>query len=691
MLGNEAVARAAYEAGVTVATAYPGTPSTEITECAAKYGEIYCEWAPNEKVALEVAIGASIAGARAMCAMKHVGLNVAADPLFTASYTGVCAGLVVVVADDPGQHSSQNEQDSRYYGLSAKVPVLEPSDSRECLGFVKSAFEISEAYDTPVIVRLTTRVAHSRSLVEVSDRRPFPLKPYAKNMAKYVMMPAMAKRRHIEVEKRMRRLEAYAETTELNSVESRAAGSQTGESCVAGSCAAESRAGESRAAENRVAGSRAEERPAAENQTGESQAGGSVGAARPIGVITSGMSWQYVREAAASSGIGVEILKLGLVHPLPAEKIRSFAAGRERVLVVEELAPFIEDFAKKSGAQAVGKELFPAVGELSARAVAEALAPAKRASPQPAQSGRSQSPNGQDAQLPAEPQPAQSGRAEPQAAERPQPLEQAALPSRPPVLCPGCPHRSVFYVLRKLKLNVCGDIGCYTLGAMPPLDAMDTCICMGASIGVAHGMDKARGPEFAGRTVAVIGDSTFLHSGVTGLMDVVYNKGNSTVLILDNSITGMTGHQQNPGTGYTIRSEETSRVDLEKLCEALGVRRIRTVDPFDVKGLEAAVRAETAQAEPSVIIARRPCALLKTYRPQEAVFIDAGKCARCKRCMAISCAAISDRDGRMEINAALCARCGLCLKMCAFGAIRPCAEAAGADAEGKSEGGRSRE
>ena len=603
LLGNEAVARAAYEAGVTVATAYPGTPSTEITENIVKYSDIYCEWAPNEKVALEVAIGASIAGARAICSMKHVGLNVAADPLFTVSYTGVNGGLVVMVADDPGMHSSQNEQDSRYYGLSAKIPVLEPSDSQECLEFVKKAFEISEEFDTPVIVRLTTRVAHSRSLVQTAEREKYEIKEYVKNPGKYVMMPAMARRRHMVVEDRMQRLKNYSETVSFNKViETVHTASET------------------------------------ENNSSPS--------CKRIGIITAGMSYQYTMEAGVGgiwkNPTGAEcscsILKLGFVYPMPEQLIKDFAATVDTVYVIEELSPFMEEYAKMIGLSVIGKEKLPAVGELDAKMIRDLLG------------------------LPVS---SEFAAISPERTE----ITAEVLPARPPVLCPGCPHRGVFYILKKMKLNVSGDIGCYTLGALPPLEAIDTCVCMGASIGIAHGIDKARGRDFSKKTVAVIGDSTFLHSGVTGLMDVVYNKGTSTVLILDNSITGMTGHQQNPATGYTIRNEETYTTDIVKLCEAIGVPSVRTVDPFDVKELERVLKEEINSDKPSVIIAQRPCALLKSYRPEAEVRIDSEKCTKCKQCMGISCAAISDKNGVMQINDALCVRCGLCSRICKFGAI----------------------
>jgi indolepyruvate ferredoxin oxidoreductase alpha subunit len=608
MLGNEAVARAAYESGVTVATAYPGTPSTEITENIAKYKEIYCEWSPNEKVALEVAIGAAIGGARAICSMKHVGLNVAADPLFTASYTGINGGLVVMVADDPGMHSSQNEQDSRYYGLSAKLPVLEPSDSQECLDFVKQAFSISEEFDTPVIVRLTTRTAHSRSIVRTSERQEAPLKDYVKNPGKYVMMPAMARSRLIEVEKRMRLLEQYSETTGLNRVIYPKTGNADG---LKGT--------QSISSEMRSGDECAREKP-------------------KFGVITSGISYNYTMEA----GVDAPVLKLGMTHPLPAGLIGKFSEGLEEVYIIEELSPFIEDYAKKIGINAVGKELLPAVGELTAAQVREKV------------KGRIDQKFGAENTTEAA-----------AVVEQPKPV----LPQRPPVLCPGCPHRGVFYVLKKMKLNVTGDIGCYTLGALPPLEAIDTCVCMGASISVAHGMDKARGRDFSKKTVAVIGDSTFIHSGITPLIDIVYNKGTTTTLILDNDITGMTGHQQNPSTGYTIRDEETVKTDLVKLCEALGVPSVRMADPFDVVGLERILKEELTKDCASVVVIKRPCALLKSYMPEAEVRIDPDKCTSCKQCMKISCAAIVDKDGKMTINDALCVRCGLCSRICKFDAI----------------------
>jgi len=569
MLGNEAIARGVYEAGATVATAYPGTPSTEITENIAKYDEIYSEWAPNEKVALEVAIGASVAGARAVCAMKHVGLNVAADPLFTASYTGVNGGLVLFVADDPGMHSSQNEQDTRIMARGAKVPVLEPSDSSECKEFAKAAFRISEEFDTPVIVRLTTRVAHSQGIVELSDKEDYRIKPYVKDPVKYVMMPAMARKRHLAVEERMARLREYADNSPINRIE-----------------------------------------------WGD----------KKIGVITSGISYQYSREAFGD----VSYLKLGMVHPLPEKLIREFAGQVETLYVIEELEPFIENQCLKMGLKVIGKELLPVTGEYSAALIREKVL------------GKS--------------------------FEKLNNLEDTA-PPRPPVLCAGCPHRGTYYVLKKLRLTVTGDIGCYTLGALAPLESLDTCVCMGAGIGMAHGMEKALGKEKSRKTVAVIGDSTFIHSGITGLIDMVYNKGTGTVIILDNSITGMTGHQHHPATGFTIRGEPTKQVDLVKLCQAVGVERVRVCDPFDLEGFEKAVKEEIEADEPSVIIARRSCALLKGVKFGPILSIDSEKCTRCRMCMRLGCPAIVDRSDHIEINPTQCVGCELCARVCRFGAI----------------------
>lgn len=565
MIGNAAVARGAYEAGVRVVSSYPGTPSTEITEEMAGYDEVYSEWAPNEKVALEVAIGASISGARAMSCMKHVGLNVAADPLYTAAYTGVGGGLVICVADDPGMHSSQNEQDTRRHAMGAKVPVLEPSDSAECLEFTKAAFDMSEEFDTPVILRLSTRISHSQSIVGLGERDGRELLEYKKDIGKYVMMPAMARARHEIVVKRMEALSKLSEKSPLNRVE----------------------------------------------WGGE------------IGVITSGAAYQYVKEAMP----GASILKLGITWPLPKKLITDFAAKLKKLYIIEELEPIIEEHAKALGLRAVGKELLPLTGEYSAALIRERILGEK-----------------------AEPKP-----------------QEAPISPRPPVMCAGCPHRGVHYVLNKLKLTVMGDIGCYTLGALSPTESIDACVCMGAGVGMAHGFQKARG-VLANKTVAIIGDSTFIHSGITGLIDIVYNRGNSTVIILDNSITGMTGHQQNPTTGLTIKNEPTASVDLELLAKAVGIKRVSVVDPFDLAALEKMLKAEIAADEPSVIIARRPCALLKSVKYEGKAVIN-DKCTLCKACLRLGCPAINFKGGKMIINPTQCNGCGLCLNVCRFGAI----------------------
>ena len=569
MIGNEAVARGLYEAGVRVVSSYPGTPSTEITEFAAKFAEIYAEWAPNEKVALETAIGACIGGARAFTGMKHVGLNVAADPLFTASYTGVNAGLVIGVADDPGMHSSQNEQDSRNYAIAAKVPMLEPSDSGECLAFVKEAYELSEKYDTPVILRLCTRVAHSQSAVELSDRAGLPLKEYEKNAAKFVMVPANAKGRHPFVEERMAKLAEEANAAWFNRIEY--------------------------------------------HDT-------------KLGVITAGDCYQYAREAL---GDNASYLKLGMVNPLPEKLIREFAASVDRLVVIEELDPVIERFVRTLGVEVEGKSLFPVCGEFSQVTVRNALGVA---------SGKGC-----------------------ECAEK--------APVRPPVMCPGCPHRGLFYVLKKLGVYVSGDIGCYTLGAGAPLNAIDTTVCMGASVSALHGYNKARGAESAKKSVAVIGDSTFMHSGITGLVNIAYNMGNSNVILLDNSITGMTGHQQNPTTGQTLKGDIVAAVDVPALVKAIGIKRVVTVDPYDVDETERVIREELAADEPSFIISKRPCALLKYVKFPNICSVDREKCKSCKACMRIGCPAISMVDGKAEINRELCVGCGVCEKLCKFGAI----------------------
>ncbi|MDR0405916.1 MAG: indolepyruvate ferredoxin oxidoreductase subunit alpha [Clostridiales bacterium] len=568
MLGNEAVARGAYEAGVSVVSSYPGTPSTEITETIAKhYDEIYSEWAPNEKVALEVAIGASFAGARAMSCMKHVGLNVAADPLFTASYTGVNGGLVVCVADDQGMHSSQNEQDSRLTAIAAKVPMLEPADSAECKAYVKRAYELSEQYDTPVLLRLSTRISHSQSLVESEERVTPPRGAYVKDAAKYVMMPAMAMKRRHYVEKRLDDMRAFAEDCEFNRIERNSA---------------------------------------------------------EVGVIAAGIAYQYAKEVFPDASF----LKIGMIHPLPSDLIRQFAASVKKVYVVEELDPVIENHCKVLGIEVIGKEIFPNIGEFNAAQLQRAV---------------------------------YGGAVDSYRIEEP-------IPGRPPVMCAGCPHRGTFYVLKKLGLVVSGDIGCYTLGALPPTASMDVCVCMGASVGMAHGMEKAGGEIFTKKTVAVIGDSTFIHSGVTGLINMAYNKGGGTVIVLDNSITGMTGHQDNPLTGLTIKGEPTRSVDLVKLCEAIGIERVVVADPFDLDGFERVVREETASDAPSVIIARRPCALLKNVKYGGAFAVN-NACKNCKACMKLGCPAISAKAGGVAIDAAQCNGCGLCTRVCKFGAI----------------------
>lgn len=569
MLGNAAVAQGAYEAGVRVVSSYPGTPSTEITENIVKYDEIYAEWAPNEKVAAEVAIGASIGGARSMSCMKHVGLNVMADPIFTVSYTGVNGGLVFCVADDPGMHSSQNEQDSRHYAKAAKIPMLEPSDSFECKEFTKLAYEISEKFDTPVFVRLSTRVSHSQSLVEIGERQNDELKPYEKNIGKYVMMPSNAIKRHVDVEKRIVALTEYAETAEINSVEDNGA---------------------------------------------------------EIGIITSGISYMYAKEAL---GTKVNYLKLGMVYPMPANTIKNFAAKCKKVFVVEETDPFIEEHCRVIGIPVIGKEVFTLLGEYTPAMIAKAVL-------------------GNEAKEFA-------------AIDEP-------IPVRPPVMCAGCPHRGTFYVLKKLGLVVSGDIGCYTLGAVAPLASVDTTICMGASVSAAHGMAKARGAEFNKKLVSVIGDSTFMHSGITGLIDIVYNKGNNTIIILDNSITGMTGHQDNPTTGYTIRKEPTKQVDLIQLCHAVGIDHVVVADPFDVKNFEKIVKEETERDEPSVIIAQRPCALLKTVKYSGRCEIT-DRCKNCKMCMKLGCPAIISDENGVHIDPNQCNGCGLCVNVCPFGAI----------------------
>lgn len=572
MLGNEAFARGLYEAGCKVVSSYPGTPSTEITEAVAKYDEVYAEWAPNEKVAMETALGASIAGVRSFCGMKHVGLNVAADPLYTAAYTGVNGGVVIAVADDQGMHSSQNEQDSRHHAIASKVLMIEPSDSGECKEFVKMGFELSEQFDTPVIVRMSTRVAHSQSIVEICDRVEPEMKEYVKTPQKYVMMPAFAKGRHVFVEERTQKFIEYAETSCLNRTE------------------------------------------ISENAQ--------------FGVITNGAAYQYVKEAL---GDKASVLKLGIVNPMPVKLIQDFAAKYETVYVVEELDGIIEEHCRNIGVTNIkGKEIFGYIGELPQSVIAEKLLGIKKEYTQ---------------------------------------LEEN-IPVRPPVMCPGCPHRGVFYCLSKNHITVSGDIGCYTLGAVAPLFAVDTTICMGASISALHGFNKARGAEAEHKSVAVIGDSTFMHSGMTGLVNIAYNNSNSTVIILDNSITGMTGHQQNPTTGKNLKGDPAAAVNLEELCRAIGIKRVRVVDPYHLAETEAAIKEELAADEASVIISRRPCALLKYVKHNPPVAVESDKCVGCKMCMKLGCPAISMRDGKAVIDHTQCVGCGICQEQCKIGAIK---------------------
>lgn len=572
LLGNEAVARGLYEGGCRVASSYPGTPSTEVTECAAKYDEIYCEWAPNEKVAMETAGGAAIAGARSFCAMKHVGLNVAADPLFTLSYTGVNAGMVIVVADDPGMHSSQNEQDSRHYAKASKTMMLEPSDSQECLSFTKLAYELSEKYDTPVIIRLTTRISHSRSLVETGERLDPGLREYVKNTQKYVMMPAMAKKKHVIVEDRIRALTAWGDEDAIE-----------------------------------IGINRVEYND------------------KKIGVISSGIAYQYAKEAL---GDKASYLKLGCIYPLPEKIIKDFASKCDKIYVIEELDPYIEEHCLNLGIDVIGKDKFTLLGEYSQSLISKVILDE----------------------------------------EKPHLKADINIPARPPVLCSGCPHRGLFYVLKKLKVNVSGDIGCYTLGSMAPLGMMDTCICMGASVSALHGMNKAD-ETGSGKRVAVIGDSTFIHSGITGLINIAYNKSNSVVIILDNSITGMTGHQQNPTTGLTIKGDPTAAVSLEALAHAVGINRVSVVDPYDLAATEKTIREELEAGEPSVVISRRPCVLLKYVKTKPPVKVNAEKCTSCKMCMKIGCPSISIKQGKAHIDFTLCVGCDVCKQLCKFGAI----------------------
>ena len=569
LLGNEAIARGAYEAGVKVSAAYPGTPSTEISEAIAKYDEVYAEWSPNEKVAAEVAIGASIAGARSMCCMKHVGVNVAADPLFTAAYTGVGGGMVVVAADDPGMYSSQNEQDSRMVARAAMIPVLEPSDSAEAKEFTKRAFELSERYDTPMMVRSTTRLSHSQGIVELEERTEREVLPYERNIVKYVMMPGNAIKRHVFVEERMKKMAEDACTLDINRTEYRDLS---------------------------------------------------------VGFITSGIPYQYVREAMPDASV----LKLGLVHPLPRKLIEEFASKVDKLYIFEELEPVIEVQVKSWGIQkAVGKEIFTVQGEYSAAMLRERVL-------------------GRDCSVEAA----------------------AQVPARPPILCPGCPHRSVYSVLNRLKIHAAGDIGCYTLGAVAPLSVVDSTICMGSSISTLHGMEKARGKEYIRNWVAVIGDSTFMHTGINSLMNMVYNQSCGTVVILDNSTTGMTGHQDHAATGKTLKGETVPAIDITRLCRSLGIEHVYEISAFDLDGLTEAFRRETQRDAVSVIITKAPCVLLKGVTfPDKCVPIPE-KCKKCGACLRPGCPALTrNADGTISIDETMCNGCGLCEKLCKFDAI----------------------
>ena len=563
MIGNEAVARGAYEAGVRVVSSYPGTPSTEITEFCAKYPEMNCQWAPNEKVAVEVSFGASMTGARALSCMKHVGVNVAADPLYTAAYTGVNAGLVIAAADDPFMHSSQNEQDSRMIARSSHIPMLEPADSQECLDFTKLAYQLSEEYDTPVFLRLTTRLAHSRSPVEVGERADIPLKPYEKNTMKYVMMPGMARKRHLVVEDREKKMAQDANAMAVNRMEMRDT---------------------------------------------------------KLGVVCAGVVYQYVREALPDASV----LKLGLSYPVPQDLIREFAGKVEKLIVVEELEPVIEREIQQMGIPVSGKDKTGVQGELSAARVKQLFG------------------DGEEAP------------------------KEAALPARPPVLCPGCPHRATFFAMKRLGLTVFGDIGCYTLCALPPVNMMDSTLCMGASVGMASGAEKARGRDFSKKTVAVLGDSTFIHSGITPLIDAVYGGMHTTTVILDNRITGMTGHQQNPASGKNILGDPAPQLNLEKLCESIGAV-VRVCDPQNLKEFTQILKEETEADHVSVVIARRPCALLDKRKKVPCNIAD---CRNCGSCMKLGCPALQRKKDSVTIDHTLCVGCGLCKQVCPFGAIQ---------------------
>ena len=568
MLGNKAVARGLYDAGCCFASSYPGTPSTEITEEIAKFDDVYSEWAPNEKVAMEAAFGACLAGARSFCGMKHVGLNVAADPLYTMSYTGVNAGMVIGVADDAGMHSSQNEQDSRHHAIASKVPMLEPSDSQEAYEFAKLAYQISEDFDTPVLLKMCTRVAHSQSVVDAGSRE-VPKKDYVKDIAKYVMMPGNAKKRHPIVEERTKKLIEFAETSPVNRIE--------------------------------IGGTK-------------------------MGIITASTSYQYVKEVFGNT---VSILKLGMANPLPVKLIKDFAAKVDKLVVVEELDPIIENHVRELGLEVSGKDILPIIGEFSQNLIAEALGGEVH-------EGKALNVN---------------------------------IPVRPPVMCSGCPHRGLFYELAKNKCTVLGDIGCYTLGATPPLSAMEMTLCMGASFGAVHGFNKIGGAETERKTVGVLGDSTFMHSGMTGLANIAYNQSNSTVIVLDNSITGMTGHQQNPLTGYNIKGDPAGKIDLEALCRSMGINRVRVVDPYDLEETDKAIKEELAAPEPSVIISRRPCTLLKYVKHDAPLKVDTDKCVGCRSCMRIGCPSISMKGGKAHIDDTLCVGCKVCSQLCKVGAL----------------------
>ena len=569
MLGNEAIARGAWEAGLKVSSAYPGTPSTEISENIVKYDGIYAEWAPNEKVATEVAIGASISGVRAMCSMKMVGVNVASDPLYTISYSGVNGGLVVVAADDPGLYSSQNEQDSRCVARVAQIPVLEPSDSSEAKEFTKMAFDLSEKYDCPIMIRTTTRLAHSQGVVNLEDRVEVEDKPYNRDIQKYVMMPAMAKKRHLVVEKRLKDMAADACDMEINRIED-----------------------------------------------GD----------KKIGIITSGIPYQYVKEAIPNASV----LKLGLVHPLPRKLIETFAASVEELYIVEELEPLIEEQVRSWGIKCHGKDILTVQGEYSANMLRKAILKQEVVTD-----------------------------------------EAADVPARPPILCPGCPHRSTYTVLNELKIHGAGDIGCYTLGALAPLSVIDTTVCMGSSISTLHGMEKAKGKDYIKNWVALIGDSTFLHTGINSLMNMVYNKSTGTVIILDNSTTGMTGHQDHAATGRTLSGEATYSIDLVELCHAVGVKRVSVVNAFDTEKLKAVIKEEVAADEVSVIISQAPCALLKSNVSHKKCEAVPEKCKKCGMCLKPGCPAITkNEDGTIKIDDTMCNGCGLCMSRCKFDAIK---------------------